>query len=112
MPILGVCLGQQCIGEVFGSRTVPAPLIMHGKVDEIYHDGGGLFTGLPSPFRAARYHSLVVGELPLGFRRTAWSDDGSLMGLQHEDYRLYGVQFHPESFLTSHGERIMRNFLA
>jgi anthranilate synthase/aminodeoxychorismate synthase-like glutamine amidotransferase len=112
VPILGVCLGQQCIGEVFGSNTVAAARIMHGKADQINHNGQGVFAGLPSPFTAARYHSLVVDALPAGFVRTAWSDDGSLMGLQHEKYPLHGVQFHPESFLTDHGELIMRNFLS
>ena len=111
-PLLGVCLGQQCIGEVFGSRTVAAPRIIHGKSDAIYHDNDGLFSGLPNPFRAARYHSLAVDKVPPGFRRTAWSDDSTIMGLQHDRYPLYGVQFHPESFLTEHGEQIMRNFLS
>jgi anthranilate synthase/aminodeoxychorismate synthase-like glutamine amidotransferase len=111
-PILGVCLGMQCVGEVFGRQTVEAPRIMHGKTDDIQHSGTGLFDGVPDPFTAARYHSLVVDELPDGFNRSAWSSDGSLMAFQHDQYPLFGVQFHPESFLTEHGELIMRNFLA
>jgi anthranilate synthase/aminodeoxychorismate synthase-like glutamine amidotransferase len=111
-PILGVCLGHQCIGEVFGSKTVNAPAIMHGKTDRIYHNQDGLFVSLDSPFTAARYHSLVVDSTPDGFTRTAWSEDGSIMALQHNKYPLYGVQFHPESFLTAEGDIIMRSFLA
>lgn len=111
-PILGVCLGHQCIGEIFGSNTVEAPSIMHGKTDRIFHNQAGLFEGLDSPFTATRYHSLVVDSTPDNFRRTAWSQDGSIMALQHDQYPLYGVQFHPESFLTAEGDTIMRNFLA
>jgi anthranilate synthase/aminodeoxychorismate synthase-like glutamine amidotransferase len=111
LPILGVCLGMQCIGEVFGAHTVPAPRIMHGKTDEIFHTADGLFAGVPDPFTGARYHSLVVDMVPHGFLKTAWSKDGSLMGFEHESLPVYGVQFHPESFMTEHGETIMRNFL-
>jgi anthranilate synthase component II len=84
---------------------------MHGKTDEIYHTAGGLFAGLPDPFIAARYHSLVVDQVPAGFYKTAWSDDGSLMAFQHDSLPVYGVQFHPESFMTEYGATIMRNFL-
>ena len=111
-PILGVCLGHQCLGEVFGSKTVPAKQIVHGKRGVIHHDKRGLFQGVPEPFLAARYHSLVVDTLPDNFTLTAWSDDDTIMAMQHTTYPLYGVQFHPESFMTEHGETIMRNFLA
>ena len=112
-PILGVCLGQQCIGEVFGGRVVRAPRLMHGKTSPIYHYGEDLFTGLPSPFEATRYHSLIVSEpLPAGLKVTAFTKEGELMGLRHRDNPIYGVQFHPESILTSHGKQILRNFLA
>ena len=110
-PILGVCLGHQCIGEAFGARVVPAPTIVHGKVAAIRHTGSGLFKGVPDPFAAARYHSLVVDALPEHFRLTAWSQDGTIMAIQHKEYPLYGVQFHPESFMTTRGDAIMRNFL-
>ncbi len=111
VPILGVCLGHQCIGQIFGSKIVNAPRIMHGKTDMIYHNRSGLFQGIDSPFEAARYHSLVIDSLPEGFTKTAWSDDGSIMGIQHETYPLYGVQFHPESFMTESGNKLMENFL-
>jgi anthranilate synthase/aminodeoxychorismate synthase-like glutamine amidotransferase len=111
IPILGVCLGHECIGEVFGSKIVQAPVILHGKTDTIHHTKAGLFSNVPNPFVAARYHSLVVDTLPSKFKRTAWSNDGSIMALQHEQYPLYGVQFHPESFMTPQGDVIMKNFL-
>jgi anthranilate synthase/aminodeoxychorismate synthase-like glutamine amidotransferase len=111
IPILGVCLGHQCIGEIFGSHTVEAPVIVHGKAGAIQHTKTGLFKGLPDPFMAARYNSLVLDTVPNEFRRTAWSGDGSIMAIQHEQYQLYGVQFHPESFMTPLGDVIMRNFL-
>ncbi|MEK7594543.1 MAG: aminodeoxychorismate/anthranilate synthase component II [Patescibacteria group bacterium] len=111
IPILGVCLGHQCIGEVFGSKTVAAPSIMHGKTDRIHHTQSGLFLGIENPFTAARYHSLVMETIPDGFSRTAWSEDGSIMALQHDQHPLYGVQFHPESFMTNVGDAIMENFL-
>jgi anthranilate synthase component 2 len=102
---------MQCIGEVFGSRTIQAPKIMHGKADKIFHQASGLFKNVPGPFMAARYHSLIVDKVPAGFKKTAWSSDGSLMAFAHETRPVYGVQFHPESFMTKHGETIMRNFL-
>jgi anthranilate synthase/aminodeoxychorismate synthase-like glutamine amidotransferase len=111
IPILGVCLGHQCIGQVFGSNVIEAPTIMHGKPDAVQHTQSGLFTNLPSPFMAARYNSLVLDKLPKNFQLSAWSDDGTIMALEHEQYPLYGVQFHPESFMTEHGDMLMRSFL-
>lgn len=112
-PILGVCLGHQCIGEAFGGRVVRARRLMHGKTSPIYHYGEGLFLGLPKPFEATRYHSLIVEEpLPPELKATAFTTEGELMGLQHREYPIFGVQFHPESILTSHGKQLLRNFLA
>ena len=112
-PLLGVCLGHQCIGEVFGGKVVRAPRLMHGKVSAVYHYGDGLFMGIPSPFEATRYHSLIVAEpLPAELQITAFTKEGELMGLRHRQYPIYGVQFHPESILTLPGKQILRNFLA
>ncbi len=115
-PILGVCLGHQCIGEAYGGRVVRAPKVMHGKLSSIEHDGSGVFTGLPNPLTATRYHSLVVeaGSVPRELEVTAWTDDdGSrvVMGLQHRKHPVAGVQFHPESILTEHGHALLQNFL-
>ncbi|MFQ5399089.1 MAG: anthranilate synthase component II [Anaerolineae bacterium] len=111
-PILGVCLGHQCIGEVYGGRVNRAPRLMHGKTSAVYHNGVGLFSAVPSPFQATRYHSLIVEEpLPECLRVTAFTRDGEVMGLRHETYPTIGVQFHPESILTEHGKRILQNFL-
>jgi len=111
-PVLGVCLGQQCIGHVFGGKVVAAPRLMHGKVSEIQHDGAGLFAGLTNPFTATRYHSLIVQEpLPEALIATAHTADGELMGLRHRSLPIYGVQFHPESILTEHGKALLANFL-
>jgi len=111
-PILGVCLGHQCIGQVFGGRVVRAPRLLHGKTSPIYHYGDGLFTGLPSPFEATRYHSLIVAEpVPRELEITAFTTEGEVMGLRHRRYPIFGVQFHPESILTVHGKQILRNFL-
>jgi anthranilate synthase/aminodeoxychorismate synthase-like glutamine amidotransferase len=111
-PILGVCLGHQCIGEVFGGRVVRAPRLMHGKTSMIQHYGDGLFLGLPKPFEATRYHSLIVDEpLPPELKATAFTVEGELMGLCHREYPIFGVQFHPESILTPHGKQVLRNFL-
>jgi anthranilate synthase/aminodeoxychorismate synthase-like glutamine amidotransferase len=110
-PILGVCLGHQCIGEEFGGRVVRAPRLMHGKTSPVYHYGDGLFQGVPSPFDATRYHSLIVTELPGELQSTAFTGEGVLMGLKHRSYPVYGVQFHPESILTISGKQILRNFL-
>jgi anthranilate synthase/aminodeoxychorismate synthase-like glutamine amidotransferase len=113
IPLLGVCLGHQCIGEVFGGQVVRAPRLMHGKVSPVYHYGEGLFMGIPSPFDATRYHSLIVAEpLPAELQVTAFTREGELMGLRHRTHPIYGVQFHPESILTAPGKHILRNFLA
>jgi anthranilate synthase/aminodeoxychorismate synthase-like glutamine amidotransferase len=112
IPLLGVCLGQQCIGHVFGGTVERAPRLMHGKTSEVYHKGRGLFDGVPSPFRATRYHSLIVEEpLPDSLEVTAFTSQGEVMGLRHKELPIAGVQFHPESILTEHGKRILRNFL-
>ena len=113
-PILGVCLGHQAIGAVYGGAVVRAPYLMHGKVSRIHHNGEGLFAGLPSPFVATRYHSLIVRreDLPAELIVTAETEDGLIMGLQHRTYPVWGVQFHPESILTEGGKRLLANFLA
>ncbi len=114
IPILGVCLGHQSIGQAFGGRIVHAKQLMHGKTSPIYHRGEGVFAGLPSPFEATRYHSLVVERetLPECLEVTAWTADEEIMGLRHREYTVEGVQFHPESILTEHGHMLLRNFLA
>ncbi len=114
VPLLGVCLGHQSIGQVFGGKIVNAPTLMHGKTSEIYHQGTGVFQGLPNPFRATRYHSLVIDKasLPPVLEITAWTADGTIMGVRHKEYpTLQGVQFHPESILTTEGLALLRNFL-
>ncbi len=111
-PVLGVCLGHQCIGDAFGGRVVRAGRLFHGKTSPIYHYGEGLFRGLPSPFEATRYHSLIVAEpLPAELEVTAFTTDGEVMGLRHRRYPIFGVQFHPESILTQGGKQVLRNFL-
>jgi anthranilate synthase component II len=114
LPILGVCLGHQCIGQAFGARIVPAPTLMHGKTSAIFHSGTGVFEGLPSPLEATRYHSLVVDResLPEELEVTAETADGVVMGLRHRELPLEGVQFHPESILSPQGPRLLANFLA
>ncbi|MBI4597199.1 MAG: aminodeoxychorismate/anthranilate synthase component II [Candidatus Omnitrophica bacterium] len=114
IPILGVCLGHQCIGEVFGGDVVRAKRSMHGKVSKIFHVKGGLFKGLPDPFEATRYHSLIVKRetLPPVLAVTAWTSEKEIMGLQHRHAPVYGVQFHPESILTAVGKDLLKNFLA
>jgi anthranilate synthase/aminodeoxychorismate synthase-like glutamine amidotransferase len=114
VPVLGVCLGLQCIGELYGGQVVRAPHVMHGKTSEIRHDGAGVFAGLPSPLTATRYHSLVVDRdsVPAVLEITAESDDGLVMGLRHRELPIEGVQFHPESILTDAGHDLLRNFLA
>ncbi len=114
IPILGVCLGHQSIGEAFGGRVVKAPAVFHGKTSEVFHDGSELFDGVPSPFVATRYHSLIVDRptLPAGLRITAWTSDGIIMAVRHEAYPTFGVQFHPESIATSSGKQIIRNFFS
>jgi len=113
VPILGVCLGHQSIGQAFGGRVVRAPYLMHGKVSAIHHDDTGLFSGMGNPFEATRYHSLIVerDSLPDCLRVNAWTDDGLIMGLAHRELPVHGVQFHPESILTAEGKRLLRNFL-
>jgi len=113
IPVLGVCLGLQAIGQVFGGRVVRAPMVMHGKVSEIHHHGGGVFRGIASPFLATRYHSLVVAaeSVPAELEVTAWTGDGLVMGLRHRTHRVEGVQFHPESISTPCGHRLLGNFL-
>ena len=113
-PILGVCLGHQAIGMAFGGKVVPAPIVMHGKVSEIHHDGTGVFRGLPNPFPATRYHSLVVEEVPQDLLVNAWVEEAggrTVMGFRHRHYPTHGVQFHPESYLTEAGRIILKNFL-
>jgi anthranilate synthase component 2 len=113
-PVLGVCLGHQCIGQVYGGDVVRAPAIMHGKTSLIRHDDSGVFAGLPNPFEATRYHSLIVdrASVPDVLEVTAWTDDGTVMGLRHRQLAVEGVQFHPESILTAGGHDLLRNFLA
>ncbi len=111
-PIFGVCLGQQCIGHVFGGRIIRAERLMHGKVSPVNHQGTGIFQGLPTPFTATRYHSLIVEEpLPDLLEATAYTPEGELMGLRHKQHPIFGVQFHPESILTEYGHEMLANFL-
>ena len=112
-PILGVCLGHQCMGDVFGGKVVRASRLMHGKTSQIYHYGDRLFMGIPSPFSATRYHSLIVSkELPEALEVTAFTTANEIMGIRHREYPVYGVQFHPESVLTQYGKQLIGNFLA
>jgi anthranilate synthase component 2 len=113
IPLLGVCLGHQSIGQAFGGRVVRAADIVHGKMGAIHHAGGGVFAGLPSPFNATRYHSLIVerGSLPDCLEPTAWLEDGTIMGLRHRAAPIEGVQFHPESIASEHGHALLRNFI-
>ena len=112
LPIFGVCLGHQSMAQVFGGSVIRAPRLMHGKTSPIEHNGQGIFTGLPNPFIATRYHSLIVDEpLPDCLLRTAWTAEGELMGLRHKEHPTFGVQFHPESILTEHGHQMLKNFL-
>ena len=113
VPLLGVCLGHQCIGHALGARVVRAGRIMHGKISLVYHDGRGVYRGLPNPFEATRYHSLVIepGTLPEDLEVVAWTDQNEIMGVRHKRFPLEGVQFHPESFLTVEGIKLLKNFL-
>ncbi len=113
LPLLGVCLGHQSLGQAFGGTVVRAPQVMHGKTSAIIHDGSGVFAGLPSPFEATRYHSLIVrdDDLPGCFAVNARSPDGIIMGMRHRELPLHGVQFHPESIATEHGHALLANFL-
>lgn len=111
-PILGVCLGHQAISQVFGGEVVRAPRLMHGKTSPVYHKDTALFSGVPSPFEATRYHSLIVPEpLPSTLTVTAFTEEGEIMGVRHTEYPVVGLQFHPESILTTYGPRILQNFL-
>ncbi len=112
-PILGVCLGHQCIGHTFGGVVRNAGEIMHGKTSLIHHDGKGVFAGIPSPFEAIRYHSLAImrDTVPACLEVTAWTDKGVIMGVRHKELPIEGVQFHPESIMTQHGKELLRNFL-
>jgi len=112
MPILGVCLGMQCINEAMGGKTVAAPVPVHGKTSRIYHSRQSILMGMPSPFRAARYHSLAVEPGSRKLSVIAKSDDGIIMGIAHEDLPVFGIQFHPESFMTENGDRIIENYLS
>lgn len=113
IPILGVCLGHQCIGEAFGGRIVPAPRLMHGKTSLIHHDGKEIFKGLPNPFEATRYHSLIIEKesVPECLEINAWTKEQEIMGIKHKRYLMIGVQFHPESILTNEGKQLLKNFL-
>jgi anthranilate synthase/aminodeoxychorismate synthase-like glutamine amidotransferase len=113
VPLLGVCLGHQALGQAFGGKVVRAPKLMHGKTSEIHHDGRTVFAGLPATFTATRYHSLVVARetVPACLEVSAWTADGIVMGLRHREHKLEGVQFHPESILTGAGKDLLRNFL-
>ena len=113
LPVLGVCLGHQCIGEAFGATVDRAGEIRHGKTSWIHHDGAGVFSGLPTPFEAIRYHSLVIypETVPDSLEVTAWTDNGLIMGVRHKEYPVEGVQFHPESIMTAVGHDLLRNYL-
>jgi anthranilate synthase component 2 len=113
LPILGVCLGHQAIGEAFGGSVVRAKRVMHGKTSLVAHTGVGVFKDIPSPFTVIRYHSLAIerSSLPACLEVTAWTDDGEIMGVRHKDYDIEGVQFHPESILSEHGHQLLKNFL-
>jgi len=111
VPLLGVCLGHECIGEFFGARVVHARRVMHGKTSKIRHTKNGLFRGVPNPFVAARYHSLTLNQAPPEFELSATDEDGEVMAIRHCDLPIYGIQFHPESFMTPAGNQIMKNFL-
>jgi len=113
IPILGVCLGHQCIGGVFGAEVINSGVVIHGKTSMIYHDGKSIFTGVENPFEAARYHSLILKKdtIPSSLEVTAHTEDGIIMGVRHKNYKLEGIQFHPESFLTPVGLKILKNFI-
>ena len=114
VPILGVCLGHQCVGQAFGAIVGPAGEIMHGKTSDIYHDGKGVFTDIPSPFAAIRYHSLSISkdEFPNELEISAWTENGIVMGVRHKSLPIEGVQFHPESIKTEYGKQLLQNFLS
>ena len=113
IPVLGVCLGHQAIGEAYGGKIIKAPALMHGKTSPVHHGGEGIFAGLENPFEATRYHSLVVDSdnLPAELIVDGWTEDGTIMGLRHREFPVFGVQFHPESIMTGCGKQLLRNFL-
>ncbi|MBI4235716.1 aminodeoxychorismate/anthranilate synthase component II [Candidatus Peregrinibacteria bacterium] len=111
IPILGVCLGHECIGEIFGAKIKHAKQILHGKTSQIHHTKNGIFENVKNPFTAARYHSLTIDQVPEDFELTAWTANREIMAIKHSKYPLYGIQFHPESFMTKEGDKIMKNFL-
>ena len=114
IPILGVCLGHQCIGEVFGGQIINSGIVLHGKTSQVFHDGKSIFKEIKNPFTAARYHSLIINKdtVPIDFDISAWTEDGVIMGIRHKKYKLEGIQFHPESFLTPTGLKILKNFIS
>ena len=114
IPLLGICLGHQAIGEAFGGNIIHAKAIMHGKVSEVTHDGKGIYNGLPSPLKAVRYHSLAIEEksIPACLEITARTEDGEIMGIRHKQYLIEGIQYHPESILTRDGKKLLNNFLS
>ena len=111
LPILGVCLGHELIGELFGAKVIPAKNILHGKTSEIHHSAKNLFTKIPQKIQVARYHSLILDRIPENFTLEAWTSDQEIMAISHTEYPLHGIQFHPESFMTDHGNHIIQNFL-
>lgn len=113
IPILGVCLGHQCIGSLFGAKIIKAPEIMHGKISQVYHNKKDIFKGIKNPFEATRYHSLIIDKktLPSNLEVTAWTKDKVIMGVREKKYPLFGVQFHPESIMTHEGKKLLKNFL-
>ena len=114
IPILGVCLGHQCIGEVFGGQIINSGIVLHGKTSQVFHDGKSIFKEIKNPFTAARYHSLIINKdtVPIDFDISAWTENGVIMGIRHKKYKLEGIQFHPESFLTPSGLKILKNFIS
>lgn len=111
IPILGVCLGHQCLGQIFDSKILHSKQIMHGKTSKVYHTEDSLFKGVKNPIITARYHSLIINQIPKDFTLTAWDESNEIMAIHHNKYPVFGVQFHPESFLTEEGDKIMYNFL-
>lgn len=111
IPLLGICLGHQAIGEVYGGKVTRADRLMHGKTSPVYHKGTGLFRSLPNPFLAARYHSLILKNIPESLTLTAWTEEGEIMGISHTNLPLHGIQFHPESIATQKGDQLLKNFI-